>query len=414
MEEERDQTKSSRPTALSLTDSLSNAKKRLKPTATVERRRDGKVTIARANLLTPQEQRARKDASINAGKARGETNSNSAVDVPRYDFFPQEGGEIYEFYPDVGVGDYNDSNLRGEWMAAAKSNTSTKSGLGHTVGSIRVATFNIWFDEYKWKERLGALLDLLVQVEMGDVICLQEVTPRVWVKLLENPIIRRSFRVTDNSKCATLGYYGVAMLIRRRVPVPSSVDWIRLPTRMGRAALVVKFDGLVTPPENNNFSTVAIATVHLESLRSQDIRAQQVRLIHNVLKEYDTAMLLGDYNITATGPHGNPKEHFDVLSAMNGFNDLWIREHGTDGDEAGTPGHSWATTFNASTNTMHKRHYPEPEDHSRLDRIMIKEQAGKTRGHSIRLIGNQPIGIDLYISDHFGLVFDLELVYRRS
>jgi endonuclease/exonuclease/phosphatase family metal-dependent hydrolase len=283
-----------------------------------------------------------------------------------------------------------------------------------------VATFNVWFSPHKWKERLAALVDLLLHVENVDVICFQEVTPHFWTKLLEYEGIRKLYRVTDNTKCATLGKYGVAMLIRRSsLPVPTTVTWVTLPTRMGRSALVVVYERssaeqtstAQTNQENSSSSSVAIATVHLESLQSEETRTKQLQSINNVLANYGTAMLLGDYNITASGPRANHKEHENVVSLLPGYVDLWVREHGVDGDVASALAHASGTTFDARSNSMLKALRPsgEPEDHARLDRVMIKEQSGVVHAHGVRIIGNQPIGPDLFISDHFGLVFELSL-----
>ena len=84
-----------------------------------------------------------------------------------------------------------------------------------------------------------------------------------------------------------------------------------------------------------------------------------------------------------------------------------------DGDVESAPAHASGTTFDAWSNSMLKvllSSSGEPEDHARIDRAMIKEQKGAVHAHDIRIIGNQPIGLDLFISDHFGgLVFELSL-----
>jgi endonuclease/exonuclease/phosphatase family metal-dependent hydrolase len=43
--------------------------------------------------------------------------------------------------------------------------------------SLRIVTFNIWFDPYHWQERLDAALGLIATWR-ADVVGLQEVTPR--------------------------------------------------------------------------------------------------------------------------------------------------------------------------------------------------------------------------------------------
>lgn len=409
-----------KPKMASLLDLLSKATQ-LKPTATVVRGRDGKVKVEREELLSAADKQEKLASSVEAGMVRGEVeNQNEDLLPPRHNFFPQREGEIFEFYCDQG-----ENWSQGEWMASARHPVQKKDSspalLFGTVGSIRVATFNVWFSAHQWKERLTGLVGLLVHVETADVICLQEVTPQFWTKLLENEEIRKLYRVTDNKQCATLGTYGVAMLIRRSsIPVPTTITWVTLPTRMGRSVLVVVFEQSsaeqTSTAQNNNqefssFSSVAIATVHLESLKSEETRTKQLQIINNALTKYGTAMLLGDYNITASGPRANPEEHDNVVSLLPGYIDLWVKEHGVDGDVASASAHASGTTFDASSNLMLKALRPsgEPEDHARIDRIMIKEQRDAVHAHGIRIIGNQPIGPDLFISDHFGLICELSL-----
>ena len=261
--------------------------------------------------------------------------------------------------------------------------------------SIKIVTYNIWFDPHEWKKRTGALLDLIVNVELTDVVCLQEVAPKVMGRILQHEDVRNCYRVTDTGPCyKTLGSHGVVMMIRRSLPAPA-IEWLSLPTAMGRSGLIANF-GL----------DLAIATVHLESLQNQETRAKQLRIIRNHIISKSVSIILGDYNISATGPYGNIKEHESLKNILEYYCDQWEVQHGKHGDDESSADFLQHITFDSTNNGMLKRFKDgrnEPLDHSRLDRVMCKPAAA----HSIRIIGNHPIGKNLFISDHYGLAVEV-------
>eukprot|EP00542_Grammatophora_oceanica_P002512 CAMPEP_0194067724 /NCGR_PEP_ID=MMETSP0009_2-20130614/86706_1 /TAXON_ID=210454 /ORGANISM="Grammatophora oceanica, Strain CCMP 410" /LENGTH=366 /DNA_ID=CAMNT_0038720761 /DNA_START=2308 /DNA_END=3408 /DNA_ORIENTATION=- len=332
--------------------------KKLRPTATVVRRGNGIIQVERGDLLSAEEKRKR----VAQAKAT-----------------PFRKGKIYE---------YGDGR---SWVESIISDSPLLAE--HHEMSIRVATFNVWFSEHCWEARFHALFELLVRQEHVQIICLQEVTPRFLKKLLEFDIIRTQYRVSDNGNCASIGRYGVAMLVDKSLP-PPSLGWVTLPTDMGRSALLVHWQ-----------KQVCIATVHLESLNSQCCRSLQLKTIHDELKFFDTAILAGDFNITATGPWSNQKEHDSVSHLLSGFEDLWVRENGSDGDVEASPKHSLGVTFDGRVNSMAKD--VSTPDVARYDRVMVLEHQEGVCALDIRIVGKDPIEPDLFISDHFGLTFDL-------
>jgi endonuclease/exonuclease/phosphatase family metal-dependent hydrolase len=264
-----------------------------------------------------------------------------------------------------------------------------------------------------------------------SVICLQEVTDRVLRKLMQDKRVQKRYRICSSAEQASRfthfvdGYfYGVAMMIAKSLPTPI-VRHAKLPSRMGRSVLVAEF------PLNNNenggdhsssSAVVAIATVHLESLESQLARNKQLEIIvQQVLDQYEFAMLVGDYNITATGPWGNPTEHAvtNKLLSNGGYVDLWVREHGTDGDVEGSDSYDASITFDkratspmlAADAAVAGRPAPDIVEHSRLDRMFVKEGIRRHRlvAKDIRVIGRSPISPDAFISDHYGLICELAL-----
>jgi len=392
---------------VSLSEIASNAK-RLKPTPTIVRKRDGNTKVDRKELLSSSEGENRIAASEKAGKIR-EDPDQRFITPPRSQFLPSNDGEVYAFVSDDG----DDGNVKnGRWEVVPRTASSKLDGSR----SITVATFNVWFGEHEYKSRTEALLELLGNKEDIDVICIQEVTPWWLAEVLRKEEIRKAYCITDRGPgYQTLGSsYGVAMLIRKTLPVPEIV-WITLPTRMGRSALVASFEIPKNNQPDNSIGTskasrLAIATVHLESLSFRTTRTKQLSRIHTILERYPIAVLAGDYNISATGPYGNASEHRELNTVMEGYDDLWTKEHGADGDNEGSSEFLRHITFNSTSNAMlkaMKRAHGQPLDHARLDRVFARSDPGCAfRANSIRIVGDKPIGPpNVYISDHFGLVF---------
>lgn len=164
-------------------------------------------------------------------------------------------------------------------------------------------------------------------------------------------------------------------------------------------------------------TTIAVATVHLESLSNAPMRAAQLERIHAHLARHETAVLAGDFNISATGPYGKPEEHLaSQTTLLPGFADLWLKEHGSAGDDESAAGFGAAVTFDTTINTMN-RLLGHGAECSRYDRVMVRggnSKPGSSAGSAISIIGNQPIlprpkelTNDIFISDHFGLAFTL-------
>lgn len=202
----------------------------------------------------------------------------------------------------------------------------------HELG-IRIATFNAWFSKLQWEKRQDGLVKLLVDKEDVHIICLQEVTPWFLARLLQLEVIQSRYRVSDCGAGRTIGRYGVMVLVDKMLTTPS-LGWVSRPTYMGRSALMIHWG-----------KRICVATVHLESLDSTKRRTRQLQAIHDELKFFDKALLAGDFNISATGPYANQDEHNQILHHLSGFADVWVREHGADGDAADAPQHFSCITF---------------------------------------------------------------------
>ena len=244
------------------------------------------------------------------------------------------------------------------------------------VGAERLscATFNVWFDALAFERRAAALLELLAGCD-ADVIALQEVTPRLLERILASDWVRASYAISDH-RGPTVWPYGVLLLTRW---TPQRLTLHPLPSEMGRGLLVAEW--------SVNGQQLAVATVHLESLRaSAPARAVQLGQIFPILASAPHAVLMGDLNFCSAwaGEQANlDPAYLDVWPALR----------------PAEPGY----TVDASINQMHRRRYPPV----RFDRVLLHSTSSGWTPISISLLGDRPIGPDapkVFPSDHFGLL----------
>mmetsp|Transcript_42939 Transcript_42939/g.66892 ORF Transcript_42939/g.66892 Transcript_42939/m.66892 type:complete len:463 (+) Transcript_42939:22-1410(+) len=176
-------------------------------------------------------------------------------------------------------------------------------------GSLRLVTYNVWFEKRRQKERAHALFVILKNSD-ADVICLQEVTPVFLTWLRDESWVREHYFLSDSVGTTLKGSqltYGVIMLWKRSIML-SSLSLYALPTNMNRSALVAVFP--ICSHE------LRVATVHLESLDNEVLRSQQLerifQIVHNAtfstqmhvedekeMATYGAAILAGDMNFDA-------------------------------------------------------------------------------------------------------------------
>jgi endonuclease/exonuclease/phosphatase family metal-dependent hydrolase len=278
----------------------------------------------------------------------------------------------------------------GKWVGASKQScaaaaASSAGAAGSACGSFKVVTFNVWFAKLVWKARCDAFAELITLQEDADVVCMQEATPRFLARLLARRDIQERYWCTDSGEGETVAMagYGCCTLVRKASKLPPpTITWVALPSMMGRKALVATFSTVAAATRGGEeggveaaaAATVAVATVHLESLNSQRIRAEQLGIISQALERHSIAVLVGDFNITATGPWANAAEHAAVGKVFPGYVDLWVREHGNGGDlSRAAGGDPQALTFHGTINTMLKAEQGTGSpDFARYDRVMVK------------------------------------------
>eukprot|EP00927_Polykrikos_kofoidii_P038634 TRINITY_DN33048_c0_g1_i2.p1 TRINITY_DN33048_c0_g1~~TRINITY_DN33048_c0_g1_i2.p1 ORF type:complete len:472 (-),score=66.23 TRINITY_DN33048_c0_g1_i2:50-1465(-) len=280
---------------------LSNIK--LKPTETRVRKRDGTVLC---------ERRAADGNGFEASVVGKE-------ETPQY-VLDQEAGRS-QLTPKV----FDPSSNR--WVPKQIASTDEENVDLLARCTVRVVTYNVWFSEYRQRQRATALFKLLHH-ENADIICLQEVTLAFLLWLREEKWVREGYILSDAVGTTLRGKklaYGVIMLIRQSVAV-RSLYLFALPTQMNRSALVAVF------PLGGG-QELRVATVHLESLNNDKTRASQLDRICQIIGSNDDAQsevgvsCANDSNICLLAGDLNFDDGSDLEEAViekAGFADCWV------------------------------------------------------------------------------------------
>lgn len=260
-------------------------------------------------------------------------------------------------------------------------------GASPAAGRLRVVSWNIWFGEHRWRERLDALLRVVERLQ-PQVIGLQEVTPRQLERILATSWVRDAF-LTSDAVGESLDPHGVLLL--SRLPM-SRLELVLLPTRRDRKLLCADL-ALARGP-------LRVLVTHLESGDAAAWRESQLDILQRRLDPSAPGLVVGDFNF-------DPARHPEQRTVDPGLVDCWRAVHGD------TPGDTLDGTANAMRRWMAESDYA-----FRSDRILLwpgrrsgnAQTAPRWREQDIRRIGLEPIAggaKPLYPSDHFGLVADI-------
>jgi len=301
------------------------------------------------------------------------------------------------------------------WANTAPT-VATTSGGSSGSSSLRVATWNIWFDPRSSFRRWQALLVEALKYD-PHVICLQEVTEDALEMLSASYWIRSRYALSAERLSQS---YDVAMLVKRDL---GATWWtIPLPSLMGRRCLVADLQVGGAP--------VRVATAHLESLRENSkMRGEQLDVIFATIfsdapmqaagvqqaqlqppPSPCSVVLCGDFNLCASWQENQRVDR-------SGFIDLWplLRSE---------PGFTEDSTLNGMLRQLDSK---QEAKHVRFDRVLLGLPAaappqppqvlstpsplrqGFCAPRSIELLGTEPIMHGLWASDHFGLVAEIGL-----
>eukprot|EP00298_Acanthocystis_sp_HF-20_P005092 c15363_g1_i1.p1 GENE.c15363_g1_i1~~c15363_g1_i1.p1 ORF type:complete len:257 (+),score=100.42 c15363_g1_i1:135-905(+) len=250
--------------------------------------------------------------------------------------------------------------------------------------SLKVISFNIWFDDNEQELRYKSIVDTIKKTN-ADIIGFQEVIPEF------EEIIERELNLQkENSEYISKKYrrasYGCMLLVKRSLE--PNFSEIILPSRMERTMIAAE---IYLCDERTVFGTV-----HLESLSNHSTRIQQLAMIQREFSNFKSSVLFGDFNFCSYRNYhdieGDPLENDCLNEIMYDYIDIWPHLHKD--DEKGY-------TFNSEINQM-----IDHDEMMRYDRVIYRGTFLKPI--SIELLGTEPIGENVWQSDHFGLLATFE------
>ena len=296
-------------------------------------------------------------------------------------------------------------------VAKGQHKSNAGNGVSFAAKSIKVLTYNVWFDSFAFSSRMQFIIDKTLELQ-PDVCCFQEVLPAFVTRLQNHPKLNEIYVMSPFA----ISGYGTMTLARRELsPRFYSIEF---PTRMGRSLLktVCVVNGV----------DIAIGNVHLESMASEQLRRQQLTICQKFLKKYTSAILVGDFNFCSERnfhTHNSAKTPLenDVLQqVMPSYVDVWPFLHDMSPEGERDLGY----TFDSEVN--HMISHPE---RMRYDRVMARCGAGRQGGgrggasgesevmvpSEIVRLGVQPLEASssmsqtqaqpqVWPSDHFGLL----------
>ena len=210
-----------------------------------------------------------------------------------------------------------------EYMDGKAWNQSEMNGKlngdndGLNVNSLKIMSFNVWFSNYKWKERLNELCKLIKEHNV-DIFCLQEVTTQFLWTFGEYKYIQDTYVLTDVTG-DTLDAYGVIIGCNKQKMKMMELKITQLPTHMRRSLLSVKM-GLY----NSNNDEIWINTVHLESKNNTSTRIKQMNIIFgNVMNKMNNCILTGDFNFKDSNDNDIDGKIIENDKIPDNYMDCW-------------------------------------------------------------------------------------------
>jgi tyrosyl-DNA phosphodiesterase 2 len=248
-----------------------------------------------------------------------------------------------------------------------------------TATTLKVLTYNVWFEDHEFSCRTTALLDIIASSD-ADFVCLQEVTDRFADALSRDERLRAKYYFPDKP----VRSYIVFILAK----YPVAFRELGLRSGMGRSLVAAHF--------KLNGQDAVVSTVHLESLDNARLRAEQLATIFPYISCSLFAILCGDFNFDHTWRDEQANLQLD-------FVDSWAALH----DLAAEPGHTMPAT----------PRFPA----WRPDRVMLKSSAWRVV--NVEIVGRDVLEKFRHFadptptkdnlvktpSDHYGLLTTLTL-----
>eukprot|EP01126_Amoeba_proteus_P019056 TRINITY_DN19743_c0_g1_i1.p1 TRINITY_DN19743_c0_g1~~TRINITY_DN19743_c0_g1_i1.p1 ORF type:complete len:352 (-),score=63.53 TRINITY_DN19743_c0_g1_i1:198-1253(-) len=258
---------------MSLLDQLKQ--KRLKPTETIVRSRDGSRYVERISEKVTQKLEKDPDDRFFEMSESGKYNYNA---------WCHDGGK---------------------WKMLGGIQMHKKSEGKTFPSRFGIATYNVWFSKTDFQKRFKALMARLKKIQKDnglEIICLQEVTAEFIQLLKEEEWLQNEYYCSDMSGYKSVTPYGVLILVHHSLPLSCFYSHL-LPSNMGRKLMVAEFVDL-----NYKDKLWRVGTVHLESEQCWEIRKIQFTgNIVPILNENSCSnqILVGDFNINGFSDEQN-------------------------------------------------------------------------------------------------------------
>lgn len=266
------------------------------------------------------------------------------------------------------------------WSPASDAPHPFRADVAPRPERLRVATWNVLWDRYETEwietERRRPLIVAALRALDADVIALQEIEQPLLDQLLAAGWVRGRYATTAGPRNADVDRFGLVILAR---PTVREVGLHALGRH--KAALAVTIDAADGP--------LVVAATHLTSDHKADAAAHRARELAELRAGFagraPRYLWMGDFNDGAA----------DLADAVDML-DAWTLARG-DADQ--TP------TFDPESNPLADI-TSDASPPRRLDRVFVSDGLRVTGG---RLVGTEAVTDDgLFLSDHYGVVVDLE------
>jgi endonuclease/exonuclease/phosphatase family metal-dependent hydrolase len=244
--------------------------------------------------------------------------------------------------------------------------------------SIKIMSYNIWFDEKLREERTHELIKK-IKKENPSIICLQEVTEQTHAIIMSE--IQSEYKYTYPEKLNHK--YGCITL--SNIPIEKSHS-VKYESNMGRQLDIMKIGKII------------IMNTHFESefIEDNKLKKKQYKLTSEIMKiikiisdpSISGVILCSDTNMTET----DVKEYNE---SFNMYLDAWI----VDGQNA-----LCENTYDTTTNELMKD--SEKTYISRLDRIIYLTNNNNITQKKFQMLK----GDNIEISDHYGIMTEFNIL----
>ncbi|KAL0481335.1 tyrosyl-DNA phosphodiesterase [Acrasis kona] len=270
-----------------------------------------------------------------------------------------------------------------EWVEANTKQIATNVDSK----TLKVATYNVWFDAFEQDARYNTLLSMLSTLDL-DAFCLQEVTQPFIKCLLCQKWVQDNYTLA-NARGFYENSYGVLVAVNKRIKGGIFFE-TKLETEMGRSIMSYEF--------KVNNQSACISTVHLESLNTRETRRKQMMVMSDIHQEFGLSIWMGDLNFDSERnwiKNNDPLEESNLQTLFPNHHDVWrLLKYPNLGK-----------TFDTVTNLMINR---QNYEQMRYDRILFKDEKNQWRATDVCLLGDESIGVtdkgrNIFPSDHYGL-----------